>query len=321
MATELRTRFSYNSPSKEQSQLLSTNTKLHSELQGQQNQHKGEEDERVRKREDEERREERGQGTEESPYVLFGAGGTDRSTYDYRGSVSQQTNIPSTGITGSRETAGKGGEMQHDTTDILKECQIDFRIRDRQETGHPTGTWSHEEPQEGGRHTSEEESASVVTRRGGQSGARNSDTGEESLQDRTRAGSKSSRSGRGETCDRRGRPVEGGAPNQQDGGDDGANGRVNAVELGLGRWVASLTAGQRLVSAPEHKALLAGLQGRLHGMRRSAINLRLQAGHSAEQVREATLHATNQALYNYVGRSQSGAQAQKRAKKTCSPPG
>jgi hypothetical protein len=70
----------------------------------------------------------------------------------------------------------------------------------------------------------------------------------------------------------------------------------------LRKWVEGLSRGEKLVERTGHLALLRSMKGRLNAMRRTAINLRLEAGHSPDQVREATLHTTNPALFNYVGR-------------------
>jgi hypothetical protein len=77
--------------------------------------------------------------------------------------------------------------------------------------------------------------------------------------------------------------------------------------LGLSEWVAGLRKGQEIIPRKELILLLKGLEGRLHAMRRTAINLRLQMGHTPEEVRESTLHTSNAALYNYVGASSGSA--------------
>ena len=73
--------------------------------------------------------------------------------------------------------------------------------------------------------------------------------------------------------------------------------------LGLLEWVRSLKGGQLLITKEDQCMLLQCLEGRLNAMRRTSINLRLAAGHTPEEIREATLHTTNGALYNYVGAS------------------
>ena len=72
-------------------------------------------------------------------------------------------------------------------------------------------------------------------------------------------------------------------------------------KVGVWEHIRDMQPGQQLASPQAVVKLQRHLAGRLNTFRRTTISLRLQEGHPADEIREATLHKNNATLFSYVG--------------------